>query len=77
MLVFQSLQGLRLGGTDRRAAALFFFFPFLKKNAFFPLQARQSQFQPPWSTTYTAVHHIETNQPNLYHNFTARRACLV
>lgn len=46
MLVSPSLQGLRLGGTSHRAAALFI--PF-RNGDFFFLEARQSRFKLAWS----------------------------
>lgn len=56
MLVFQSLQGLRLGGTDRRAAALFFF-PFLQKRLF-------SSPGPSITIPTTLVHHVHRSAPH-------------
>lgn len=57
MLVFQSLQGLRLGGTDRRAAALFFFSLFLKKRLF-------SSPGPSITIPTTLVHHVHRSAPH-------------
>lgn len=60
MLVSHSLQGLRLGSSNRRAAALFIT-PL--KCCRVSLPACQSQFKLPWSPN---MHHIETKPPHLY-----------